>query len=155
MATTRVKVDGLKELDAALGELPKTTGKAVLRRVLKKAAQPVADAAERLAPRDDGTLAASIGVSTKLTTRQKREHRKMFKSDKASVEMFVGAGKLPQAHIQEFGSETIVTPQPFMRPAWDGNKMAVLEAIKNDLGGEIMKAAQRLARKAAREAAKG
>ena len=152
---TRVKVEGLKELDAALGELPKSTAKAVLRRILKKAGQPIADTAEQLAPRDDGTLAESIGVSTKLTSRQRSQHRKMFKNDKASVEMFVGAGGLPQAHIQEFGSENIVTPQPFMRPAWDQHQNEALEIIKTNLGDEIIAAAKRLARKAARQAAKG
>lgn len=152
---TRVKVEGLKELDKALAELPKSTGKAVLRRVLKKAGQPMADTAERLAPEHDGHLKRSIGVSTKLTKRQKKEHRKMFRSDKASVEMFVGAGGLPQAHIQEFGSEKILTPQPFMRPAWDQHQDEALNIIKSSLGDEITKAAARRARKAARLAAKG
>lgn len=152
---TVVKVEGLKELDKALAELPKATGKAVLRRVMKSAAQPMAETAERLAPRDEGTLALSIGVSTKLTKRQRAQHRKMFRNDRASVEMFVGAGGLPQAHIQEFGAENNQTPQPFMRPAWDQHKDQILDDISRSLGDEIAKAAMRLARKAARLAAKG
>lgn len=147
--STTVKVTGLRELDKALCELPKATGKAVLRRVLKKAAQPIADHAEMLAPKDKGTLARSIDVSTELSRRQASLHRKMFKSDKASVEMFVGAGPLSSAHNQEFGNENMGA-QPFMRPAWDGGQTQVLESIKADLGDEIMKAAARLAKKAAR-----
>lgn len=156
MATT-VKITGLRELEKALGELPKATGKNVLRRVLRKRAQPIADAARAMAPDDPATggddLRASIGVGTKLSPRQAKLHRKMFKSDRASVEMFVGAGPDPAAVQQEFGNVNH-GPQPFMRPAWDGNKDALIEGIKDDLADEIAKAAKRVAAKAAR-AAKG
>jgi len=158
MAKTTVHVEGLRELDAALGELPKTTGKAVLRRVLKKAGQPIADDMRAKAPDDPVThgndLRSSIAVSTKLSKRQAKLHRKMFKNDKASAEVFVGAGPLPYAHLQEFGTAHH-GPQAFARPAWDANKGRALDIIANDLGGGIMKAAKRLAKKAARQAAKG
>jgi len=154
MARGAVKIDGLRELDAALGELPKAAGKAVLRRVLKRAGQPIADDAQGKAPVLSGALQISIGVGTKLTRRQSRQHRKMFKDDRASVEMFVGAGGLAQATQQEFGNENH-GPQPFMRPAWDANADRALDIIKDDLGDEIMKAARHLARKAARQASKG
>lgn len=153
MANT-VHVEGLRELERALELLPRSTGKAALRRVLKKAAQPVADAAASNAPVDEGALRDSIGVGTKLTRRQRGVHRKMFKDDKASVEMFVGAGGLPQAITQEFGTVDH-SPQPFMRPAWDVEKNGVLESIKDDLWAEIQKAAHRHARKMARLAGKG
>lgn len=96
-----------------------------------------------------GALQISIGVGTKLTKRQGKLHRKMFKSDKASAEVFVGAGGLAQATQVEFGNEHQAA-EPYMRPAWDGNKDKALDIIKSELGGEIMKAAQRLAKKAAR-----
>lgn len=48
-----------------------------------------------------------------------------------------------------------MAPQPFMRPAWDEKKDEVLELIRTELGDEITKAAARLAKKAARLAAKG
>jgi HK97 gp10 family phage protein len=153
MATT-VKVEGLKEIEAALKELPRSTGKSVLRRVLRKRAQPIADAAQARAPRDEGQLQASIGIGTKLTKRQRGAHRKMFKNDKASVEVFVGAGGLPQAITQEFGTVDH-GPQPFMRPAWEAGKDELLEGLKDDLWTEIEKAAKRHARKTARLAARG
>ncbi|MBB4001591.1 HK97-gp10 family putative phage morphogenesis protein [Aurantimonas endophytica] len=153
MAAT-VKVEGLKELEIALEQLPRSTGKAALRRVLRKAAQPVADAATAKAPRDEGNLQASIGVGTKLTRRQRGVHKKMFKDDKASVEIFVGAGGLPQAITQEFGTVDH-GPQAFLRPSWDAHKDGVLDSIKADLWAEIEKAAKRHARKTARLAAKG
>jgi HK97 gp10 family phage protein len=149
MARITVKVDGLRELDAALGQLPKSTGKAVLRRVLKKAGQPIADDAAAKVPVLTGQLQISIGLGTKLTRRQSKIHRKMFKDDKASVEMFVGAGGLAQSTQVEFGNNHQAA-DPFMRPAWDGNKDKALDIIATELGAEIMKAAQRMAKKAAR-----
>jgi HK97 gp10 family phage protein len=149
----RASVEGLRELDRALGELPKATGKNVLRRVLLKAGEPMAADMRRKAPDDPDTggndLRSSIGVGTKLSKRQAQQHGKMFRDDKASAELFVGAGPLPHAHLQEFGTVNHA-PQPFARPAWDANKDAALETIATQLGAEIAKAAKRLAKKAAR-----
>lgn len=160
MAKTIVKIEGLRELDAALGELPKTTAKAVLRKVGLKALQPVADDARALAPDDPETggndLRSSIAVSTKLSPRQARLARSAVKkgeADKSFVEVYAGAGPLPYAHLQEFGTVNHAA-QAFMRPAWDQNKMKVLESVKDGLWGEIEKAAKRLAKKQARMAAK-
>jgi len=149
MATRAVTVDGLRELDRALGELPKSTGKAVLRRTLKKAGQPIADDAEIKVPVLTGALQISIGIGTKLTRRQAKLHRKMFQNDKASAEVFVGAGGLAQATQAEFGNEHQAA-EPYMRPAWDANQDRALDIIASELGNEIMKAAQRLARKSAK-----
>lgn len=150
-----VKIEGLRELDRALGELPKATGKNVLRRVLRSRAQPIASAARSAATRSDIAkehLQDTAAVSTKLSTRQAKLHRKMFRNDKASVEMFVGFGALPQAHLEEFGGPNNAA-NPMLRPAWDGGKARLLDGIKDDLWAEIDKAAKRLARKAARKAA--
>ena len=147
---TIVKVEGLRELQTALRELPNATAKNVMRRVLKNRAQPIADAARARVPVAHGDLKNSIAVSTKLSRRQRGKHRK---TDKNDIEMFVGPGTHPQAHMQEFG--TFKEPaQPFMRPAWDAEKMGVLDGIKDDLWTEIEKAANRLAKKAAKAAAK-
>lgn len=145
-----VKVEGLKEVQTALRRLPDATAKNVIRRVLRKAGKPIADRARELAPVDDGDLRDSIGVSTKLSKRQRKLHRKGGRDD---IEVFVGAGPYPQAHLQEFG--TVDHPaQPFLRPAWDQHKRAVLDGIKADMWAEIRKSADRLAKKAARAAAK-
>lgn len=144
----RFKVEGLKELEHALKELPKATGKNVLKRVLVKAGKPIADSAESRAPRLRGKLQMSIGTGTKLSRRQKRLHEKQ-----STVEVFVGAGALAQAITQEFGT-SFHPPQAFMRPAWDENRKGSLDTIRDDLAEEIEKARQRLAKKAARLAAK-
>jgi HK97 gp10 family phage protein len=143
-----VKVEGLRELEAALAELPKATGRNVLRRALKKAGQPIADAGEAYAPRLSGKLAASYTVSTKLTRRQRRASKK-----ESPVEVYVGPTPHPKSVQTEFGNAH-QAPEPHMRPAWDGNKERALQIIKTDLGDEIQKAADRLAKKAARLAAK-
>ena len=155
-----MKVVGLKELDAALGEIGKAAAKAVLKRVGLKALEPVADAARSIAPDDPETqgndLRTSIGVGSKLSRNQAREKKSAIKAgeEKFFVEVYAGAGPLPQAHLQEFGAKGD-PPQPFMRPAWDGNKTRVLDTIKSDLGAEIMKTAKRQAARRAKLAAKG
>lgn len=144
------RIDGLKELDKALGELPRSTGKNVLRRVGRKALEPMLLNAVSRAPTDDFDLVEGMGVSSKLTRRQKSLHRKM--GGPATVELFAGAGPHPQAHLQEFGTVNH-GPQPFLRPAWDAGKDRVLEDIKSGLWTEVAKSAARLARKQARLAA--
>lgn len=145
-----VKTTGFADLEAALAKIEKkATQKAVMRRALKTAAQPMVDAAKSKAPREDGTLQASIGVSTKLSARQSRQHRKQFRNDKAAVEMFVGAGPLSSAHNQEFGNEHH-GPQPFMRPAWDQEAMPTLERLGQEMWSEIDSHAKRAAKKAAK-----
>jgi len=145
-----VKVEGLRDLEAALDDLSKSAGKGALRRALRTAAQPMADLAQSLAPRGDTqTLAPSIAVSTKLSKRQAGLHRRMFRNERAAVEMFVGAGPLPSAHTQEFGTQHH-RAQPFMRPAWDQDHRAMLDRLGKEMRAEIDKAIQRAQRKAAR-----
>lgn len=152
---TKVYVEGLRELDAALGELPKSVAKGVLRRIGLKALESVADVMKALAPDDPetstGDLVSSIGVGTKLSPRQARLNRKGAREagDKSFVEVYAGAGPAPHAHLMEFGSVNN-RPRPFARPAWDQEKDGVLLVIKRDLGTEIDKAAKRAARRAAK-----
>ena len=68
------------------------------------------------------------------------------------------------AHLIEFGSgprqhksgkSTGHMPAfPFLRPAWDANKMAVVDLIGAELWSEIERAADRLGKKAAKAAAR-
>lgn len=152
---TTIKVDGLRELDDALAEMSKATARNILRRAGIKALEPVAETARQLAPDDPQTggndLRSSIGVGTRLSPRQAREHRRQMRADggRAFVEVFVGAGNVPHAHMQEFGTAHHA-PQPFMRPAWDEHQDGVIDSLKTEIGAEIDKAAQRAARKAAR-----
>lgn len=145
MARTTVRVEGLREIDAALGQLGKATGRNVLRRVGIARMEPLAEAMVQRVPVDSGDLKDGIAVST----RNPRRNRKQ-----STVEVHAGPGRHPQAHLREFGGDGN-PPQPYVRPAWDQGKDALLEGIKDDLWAEIEKAAARQARKAARLAAKG
>ncbi|RZJ44973.1 MAG: HK97 gp10 family phage protein [Brevundimonas sp.] len=154
-----VKVEGLKEIDAALAQFPKATGRNVMRRVAVKRLEPMAEDARRRAPvleQGGGDLRDSIAVSTKAAGYAKRINR----GSKSEVEAYMGPGGVggkkapPQGTQQEFGNQNH-GPQPFMRPAWDAGKHDLLGGIADDLWAEIDKAAKRAARKAARLAAKG
>jgi HK97 gp10 family phage protein len=141
------RIEGLDELVRNLGELPKATRRNVLRRVLLRRAEPIANQAAQIAPESSGKLAFSIAASTQLTRRQRRGAKVN------EVEVYIGpaggTGALNYASFVEFG--TIDTPaQPYMRSAWESGKERVLIQIGQDLGQEIEAAAGRLSRKAAR-----
>jgi HK97 gp10 family phage protein len=132
-----VKVEGLSACAEALRELPRAVARDVMLRILTDRAEPIAESARNLAPVDLGDLRDSITVSTRLTRRQRGLHRKEGADD---VEVFVGPGPHPQAHLQEFGT-VHHPPQPFMRPAWDEHQGKLLDNIAEDLWGEIRQAA--------------
>lgn len=146
------KFEGFKELSAAFDQLSKATGKAVMRRAVKKAAEPFRLTAIDLAPVDQGDLRNSIIVSTRLSRSQQREARR---EQKSYVEVHFGpssdgsTGVLNYATQVEFGTQH-AGPQPYMRPAWDQNFDKALPIMAEELKVEIGKAAQRAARKSAR-----
>jgi HK97 gp10 family phage protein len=160
------KLEGFKELDRALGEIPKRTGKNALRRVLRKAAEPILDDMKANAPRDTGVMATKIAQSGTLTGNERKGHvaeflgigdsgQKIFGKQDAKnfVEIHVGAtGKKQNSPIPmwiEYGTFD-TSPNPFMRPAWESNKDRALNIIKVELKGEIEKAAKRYAKKLAK-----
>jgi hypothetical protein len=140
-----VKIEGLKEIDEALGQLGKATGRNVMRRVALKRLQPMADDMRAKAPIDQSDLRDSITVTTKNPKRNRK---------RSEVEAHAGPGRHPQAVQQEFGNQNH-GPQAFVRPSWDAGHMKLLDGIREDFWTEIEKAAKRQARKAARLAAKG
>lgn len=155
----KIRVEGFRELERALSELPKTTGKNILRRIGRGALEPMAQIAAAKAPEESGALAFSIAVSEKRTARARKSTTRrvapgVFRSDpKTSVEIAMGPagglGALYYATFQEFGTINAAA-QPYMRPAWDSGAGRALEYVKDNLKAEIDKAAARLARKRAR-----
>lgn len=153
-----VRLEGFRELENALTKLPKVTGRNALRRVARGALEPMADTAKGLAPVavvDGGDLRASIAVSERRTRRVQKSGR--F-DRKTGLEMAMGpasgGGVLNYATFVEYGTAD-TSPQPYMRPAWDGGKDKALEYVKDNLAEEILKAAKRVAGKGARLLAKG
>ena len=170
-------VQGLAELDRALGELPKATARNVLKRTLVKAAQPIAAAAEARLPspgrtgeghlrrrgiyvtplKPVGADAGKAAFSQALNDGASRaEAGAALREARAQdpnhfAEIFIGPGRDPAAMMQEFGT-VHHPPQPYMRPAFDSEAMTALSLIRTELGTEIEKSAARLARKRARQA---
>lgn len=149
---------GFKELERTLAQLPKATGKNVLRRVGKGALQPMADMAQAKAPKRTGTLAYSIAVSEKRTKRAKKSTTKFVNgqfraSASTGVEVAMGpsAGKgvLYYASFDEFG--TVDTPAfAYMRAAWDAGFFPALEYVKDNLWAAVEKASAKFAVKRAK-----
>jgi hypothetical protein len=149
----KITIEGLKEVDAALGELSKAAGKGVLRRVGRARLQKIADAASQMAPQLSGALEQSVIVSP---TQKSGRQRVRTPEGKASVTLYAGpsAKGAVQGQQQEFGNRNH-RPQPFLTPAWEAGKSALLDGLAADLRKEIAKSAARAARRAARIKARG
>lgn len=150
-----VSLTGFAELERELQQLGRTTTqKASLRRSARKAAEPMAELMNANAPRGaTGEYARSFAVSTKLTKRQQGLHRRMFRNDRAAVEVFIGTAD-PAGVQQEFGN-IHHGPQPAVRPAWDQDRNAMLERLKAEIRADIQRTVARAERRAARLAARG
>ena len=143
--SVRFRVEGFRDIERAMKDLKPVAAKAVARRALKKAAQPIADAGAANAPRLEGYLEDSFAIGTKLTKRQQARYRK-----RSAVEMHVGPND-PAAVQVEFGNEN-QPAQPFMRPAWNSEKMNALKILRRELKAEVEKSIARAKRKAERAA---
>ncbi len=154
------RVLGGPELVEALRALGKSTGKNLLRRVGRKALEPMAEDARQGARRRSGNLAESIVVGKPLAKSQRAARGanigggQFRASAKDNVQIYMGPGQHPQAITEEFGKFNQAA-HPYMRPAFDANADGVLESIGDGLWPEIRKAGERAARKAARLLAKG
>jgi HK97 gp10 family phage protein len=162
----KVDIKGGRELEAKLRELGnKVTARAVGRRALLKAAEPIRDTAKRLAPDDPATGAGQyLPESIKVAPgrRNKGDRTWALVGIDASVDpaqdkprqgggTYRDPGVAGVSVIQEFGAPAAnVPPHPFMRPSWEHHKAATPQRIVDELGPEIEKAAQRIARKRAR-----
>lgn len=148
-----LKIDGLREMDAALGELSKATAKNTLIRVGKAALQPMADLTNRLAPDDPETggndLSGSYIVGTKLNPRQKALAKKEPK-DFAMVYM----GTNDPAGLQQEIGNVNHGPQPHIRPAFEQESEATIRRVASGLKPEIEKSAARARTRALKKAGK-
>ncbi len=173
-----VKTEGFAELDKAIGEFSKATGRNIMRRAAMAGGEVIAARAKEIAKgsKDTGELMDSIAVSTKLGGRAKGMSRKA-----SEVEVFVGPSDDVRfrAHFIEFGTapgkrggragerSTDVKqangvgrkvyrthpgnkPQPFMRPAFDEKAEEAIDAVAAALRVEMAKATERARRKALR-----
>lgn len=148
-----MKVDGFRDIEKALAELPRGTAKGVARRVMKKELQPVAAMAEALWPGANQVMK----ISSQVKGSQLGDVS--FRESKSTTNMFVGATE-PHAHLVEWGTGPryqkagrytgMMPPQPFLQPAWDLYKGGALEGLGKRMWEEISKTVARRAKKAAK-----
>lgn len=109
------KTIGVEQLFANLRALPVELQKKVLGPAVRKAAQPMRDTAEGLAPKETGRLAAAVSMA--------RDKQPQFAGMDVRYVVFVkykGAGAALYWRYVEFGTSKMA-PQPFMRPAFEIN----------------------------------
>ena len=144
------RLEGARELEKVLEELPKAVAKQVLMKAGKAALKPVLDEARANAKtqvkRRTGRFADSFNISTKLTKRQTRLARRY--GEKMGVDLYVGSTD-QKAHLIEFGTSSL-SARPVLRPAWDAYKQVVLDIFTLKIAEELKTAARRLASKALR-----
>jgi HK97 gp10 family phage protein len=160
-----MSIDGAEDLSKALLELGSDRAvRATLKRALnnRKTQAMVADARAR-APKKTHNLENKINASTTLSRRQRRERGRVAKDNALnSAELYIGPGGRGSGAgvLQEFGttvrhwkngkSTGATPPRPFMRPAWESFKDAILKEFATELGAQIEKSAKRIARKQAK-----
>jgi len=172
---TTVKLEGLKELNDALGDFSKATAGNILKRAVGTAGAMFAEHASAIAPKDTGQLKREIKVSKpKIITPGKAAYAQAMREtgDKAEAAAAAraanksagGTGRSAVTHVgptkkagqgmlQEFGTAHH-RAQPFMRPTFDADGGKLVDVIRDTLAEEIDKATKRAERKAARLAAK-
>lgn len=138
------KVEGFKELDDALAQLPKATRRNVIGRVMKTVLTPMLEAAKQNVPVRTGKLRESLAITAK-------RHRGVKKVNE--VERYLATQGAPHAHLQEFGTVDMAA-NPYMRPAWDAGAPKAAQDLQDEMWKEITKATERARRKAERMARK-
>ncbi len=149
----QIEVRGLKGLQRALQELPKKIERRALNAALMKGAQPMVKAAKSRAPVLTGALRYAVRakpVSPKGhaatvvigITGAKQVERKNSKGRVRKV--WVRAKNFVFYWLfQEFGTGH-QPARPFMRPAFETNKVASVGIIKNSLAARIAVEAEKL-----------
>lgn len=155
----QLKVEGFKDIEKALAQIPAGTAKGVARRAMKKELKPIAEFANALWPgADDDTFI----ITSRIRAGQRGDS--LEKKGHSVTNMFVGAagGPLgtPHAHLLEFGTGPryhksgkyvgSVSPSPMLQPAWDALKGGLIQGLGARLWDEIEKTMARRAKRAAK-----
>ena len=157
--TANLKMEGFRELEKALSELPAGTSKGIARRVMKKELEPVMKMANAFWPGSDDDV---FRITSRISGRQRSQS--VAQRGRTVVNMFVGAPGgaegTPHAHLIEFGTGPrfqrngrftgSVSPTPMLQPAWDAHKRKILDGLGKRLWDEIEKTQARRAKRAAK-----
>lgn len=156
-------LSGHKELLRVLDQLPKSLTEKAVQAAGKKALVPVRDAAAatlRSRSSDSGELADSMTISTRLSKRQRRLNKGLIAVHAGPSYPSGAHGHLVERGTRErwtkrktwFGTRYRgrMTPEPFLRPAWDAHQGKVLQIMQRELWGIIQAAVRRLRKSAER-----
>lgn len=156
-----LEIVGWRDLEKALKDLGSDKDiRLSLRRALNnKAAKQMLAYAQSLAPKATGKMSRKLAISTTLSRRQRRERRQRGSADNFAA-LYIGAGPTGPGVLDEFGtrprrhksgkSTGRAPAQPFMRPAWENFKDAILAEFTKELWVQIEKSAKRIARRQAK-----
>jgi HK97 gp10 family phage protein len=163
MATTSVQFTGMLEFKELLQELNQDFSiqdkKNILSRAVRASMGSVLATAKSLAPKDTGGLAASLRIEarkpnnkdkksvyvspadvvigTVTTASGKQLARKKFENLKTGQKQ-TGIKSDARAIAMEFGTAKLAA-KPYMRPAMESTKGAVLNSLSNDLATALSK----------------
>lgn len=151
MANITVEIEGLKELQAALLELPRKTAKNALRSAVNAGAAVVRKEARQKAPVYTGAVSAGHpppgtlkrSVIQKFIKEQSNDFQSTFYVTVRKGKKYRGQGKkanLSQdayyAYFVEYGTAKMAA-QPFLRPAFEATKEQALQAMLTKLKERI------------------
>lgn len=154
MARTVVKVDGLRELGEAMSALGKEVAQKIAASMTSAAAGVIRKDAIARAPEHDEPHTVD-GVLVQPGNLKKNIVRKKVSKSKTrltSEHLVTVRGKRKDGYaarygrLQEFGT-VHHAPQPFLRPAFDSNRMKAVDAMKKTAGRRIEAAAKKAAKK--------
>lgn len=158
-----LEFEGLSQVDAALEALPDAVRLRVLRKTMKKSAEPILSAAKAKVPVGAGKLRDSLVIRA---ARKKKRSTKLRVSVLPGNDWFKGdtyyAGFLEfgflkqQAYLGRDGKwhsykrgkgiVKAIEPRPFLRPALEESKSAVMAIFTQEIPRDVAAAAARLAR---------
>jgi HK97 gp10 family phage protein len=145
-----LRLNGLPELLEQLDELGTVTGARALRTAARKAFGPVLEAAKSKVPVGEGDLRDSLKISVRKGGNSGEDEDVVFR-------VGIKVGKVPGAaggskvapsrrwHLVELG--TVKMPaKPYLRPALDSQRDAVLSMLTEELAKSIARVKKRRAR---------
>ena len=144
----KIKVEGLAELDKAIAELKKATGKSAVRKALRESLEPLRAGIEATAPVDTGLLEDGIIISA----RKKSGRSKKAKAEgRNNVTLYVGPSSkvTVRAQMAEFGNAN-QPATPFIRPEWDSKGPGIPALFAEKLRPILAKAVKSSRKRAAK-----
>ena len=145
-----IKIDGQKELENLLKELPKRVIKSKLRQAMNAAGNPILRAARSLVQRDTGLLKKSL--KKKVKTYSNGNVAVIIGADRSVAQTdSKGRKHVPAnyAHLVEGGHGGLrqARAYPFMRPAYENNKAQAVQIASQKLKEGVESAAAKLGKK--------